>query len=100
MTDETPDPAREDQIHRQAVFGFLLLEARLATIEEIVVNMQAPCRSPKRQRKTRDATERAVRDLAAMGVLNIEGKTVYVSRAAQQTARLLEGHEPDTERWR
>jgi hypothetical protein len=86
----SPSTAVEDDLHREGVMLFLLVETRLSTIEEVVAHRQA-FEPPERQQLVRDGTERAIRDMAAMGVLNIEGHTVYVSRAAREGARLWEG---------
>lgn len=96
--DEKRDTASEDRIYREGVLMFLLLETRLATAEEIVTYRQA-FQSADEPKAVRDGTERAIRDLAALGVLNVEGSSVYVSRAAREAARLVEGPDPDIAAW-
>lgn len=88
------DAVTEDRVHREGVLMFLLLEARLATIEEIVTYRQAPA-PPDRMREIQDGTERAVYDLASMGVVHVEGRSVYASRAAREAGRLTEGVNPE-----
>jgi len=62
--------ADEDQGHREGVMLFLLVETRLATIEEVVAHRQA-FEPPERHQLARHGTERAIRDMAAMGVVNV-----------------------------
>lgn len=85
---------REDRIHREGVLMFLLDETPLATVEEIVVCRLAFER-PERHQQTRDDTERAINELASIGVLNVEGRTVWVSRAAREAVRVSEGPKPE-----
>ncbi len=66
---------------------FLLHEADLATVEEIVIHRQAFA-PPEMRALTRDGTERAIRDLASIGVVNLAGFSVYASRAAREVSRL------------
>jgi hypothetical protein len=83
------DPVSEDRGYRETVLMLVLQEAPLATIEELVAHHLAGQASDPAGR--RDGIERAVADLAAIGVLNVEGRSVYASRAARETSRLVEG---------
>jgi hypothetical protein len=84
-----PTTASEDRIHRERVLMFLLHEARLATVEEIVVHRLA-FEKPEAQKQCRDGTERAVKELTSFGVLNHADGSVYVSLAARTTARVMD----------
>ena len=90
--------ADEERLYREGVMLFLAFETRLATIEEIVTHQQA-FYSSDCQKEIREGTELAIRDLAAMGVLNVEGRSVYISRAAREGARLLDGDSDEIEPW-
>jgi hypothetical protein len=88
MDGRTKGTSAEDKIHREGVLAFLLYEAELATIDEVVAHRQVAV-SADRHDELRDGTERAINDLASMGVVNVEGRSVYATRAARETGRLL-----------
>jgi hypothetical protein len=92
MASKAQNTASEDRIHREGVLMFLLHEAELATIDEVVAHRQVAVSVDRRQ-EIRDGTERAITELAAAGVVNVEGCSVYASRAAQEVHRLVEGGE-------
>ena len=76
---------------------FLLDVASLATIEEVIAYRKASLTSDAHD-EYRDGTERAVRDLVAVGVLNLAGRSVYVSQAARETVNVIEGPSPSERR--
>jgi hypothetical protein len=92
MTSKARNTVNEDRIHREGVLMFLLHETELATIDEVVVHRQALVPG-HRHAEIRDGTERAVTELAAAGVVNVEGRSVYASGAAREVHRLVEGVE-------
>lgn len=94
MTSKVQTTADEDRIHREGVLMFLLQESGLVTIEEVVRHRQAWTLT-ERHEEIRDGTERAIADLAAVGALNVEGRSVYATRAAREVHRLVEGEESE-----
>lgn len=85
------DPVREDRIDREGVLMFLLDQPGLVTIQEVVTYIRAYYPS-ERHAETRGGTERAIRDLAGAGVLNIVDGSVQVSHATREVAYLIEGN--------
>ncbi len=87
--DETRPPSEEDAVVEAAVLQQLLfLHPAQLTFDELLRELAGGRGGLRRQR---DAVERAVRDLAAAGLLHRNGELLAPSRAARRFDELLGG---------